>query len=114
VRENVRQLGVVTLNLVQHTAEKNRTFSRAAWRRPLEGDWPADLGVRRIGAAAGDCLLFTAKMKHATIGPWTSKTQERRTVFNKYVLFGLHHNGEREIKIETAELHVLLFWTMLK
>ena len=86
------------------------------WRRPLEGDWPADLGVRRIGAAAGDCLLFTEKMKHATI-PWTGKTQERRTVFNKYVPFGLHHNGERERESRLKRpsfMIVLLFWTMLK
>ena len=50
--------------------------------------WP---GVKRVGAKAGSCLLFSEKMKHATL-PWNGRATERKTVFYKYVPYGCHHN----------------------
>ena len=37
----------------------------------------------------GDCILFSEKLKHGTI-PWAG-SGERRTLFYKYVPFGMHH-----------------------
>jgi len=45
--------------------------------------------VHRVFAKAGDCILFTEKLKHGTI-PWAGNG-ERRTLFYKYVPFGMHH-----------------------
>ena len=45
--------------------------------------------VHHVEAKAGDCILFTEKLKHGTI-PWSGKN-ERRTLFYKYVPFGMHH-----------------------
>ena len=52
-------------------------------------NWDEDVPVHRIEAKAGDCILFSEKLKHGTI-PW-SGSDERRTLFYKYVPFGLHH-----------------------
>ena len=50
--------------------------------------WP---GVERVGVKAGSCLLFSEKLKHATL-PWNGRAAERRTVFYKYVPYGCHHD----------------------
>jgi hypothetical protein len=52
-------------------------------------NWDQDVPVHRVEARAGDCILFTEKLKHGTI-PWSGKN-ERRTIFYKYVPFGMHH-----------------------
>ncbi len=52
-------------------------------------NWDQDVPVHRVEAKAGDCILFTEKLKHGTI-PW-SGSGERRTLFYKYVPFGMHH-----------------------
>ena len=52
-------------------------------------NWPDDLPVHHVEAKAGDCILFTEKLKHGTI-PWSSDS-ERRTLFYKYVPYGMHH-----------------------
>lgn len=52
-------------------------------------NWPDDVPVHHVEAKAGDCILFTEKLKHGTI-PWSGKN-ERRTLFYKYVPFGMHH-----------------------
>lgn len=52
-------------------------------------NWDQDVPVHRVEAKAGDCILFTEKLKHGTI-PWSGKG-ERRTLFYKYVPFGMHH-----------------------
>lgn len=46
--------------------------------------------VKHLEAGAGDCIVFTEKLTHATV-PWESKSSERRTVFYKYVPYGMHH-----------------------
>ena len=46
--------------------------------------------MHRVEAKAGDCILFSEKLKHGTI-PWSGSC-ERRTLFYKYVPFGLHHH----------------------
>lgn len=48
-------------------------------------NWDPSVPVHYISARAGDCILFTEKLKHGTI-PWTGKN-ERRTLFFKYVPF---------------------------
>ena len=52
-------------------------------------NWPDEVPVHHVEAKAGDCILFTEKLKHGTI-PWSGKN-ERRTLFYKYVPFGMHH-----------------------
>lgn len=52
-------------------------------------NWDEDVPVHRVEARAGDCILFTEKLKHGTI-PW-SGSDERRTLFYKYVPYGMHH-----------------------
>ena len=52
-------------------------------------NWDNAVPVHRVEAKAGDCILFTEKLKHGTI-PWAG-TGERRTLFYKYVPFGMHH-----------------------
>ena len=51
--------------------------------------WDKNVPVHRVEAKAGDCILFTEKLKHGTI-PWAG-SNERRTLFYKYVPFGMHH-----------------------
>ena len=58
------------------------------WTSQLS-NWDKDVPVHRVEAKAGDCILFTEKLKHGTI-PW-SGTGERRTLFYKYVPYGMHH-----------------------
>ena len=52
-------------------------------------NWDEEVPVHRVEAKAGDCILFTEKLKHGTI-PWAGN-DERRTLFYKYVPFGMHH-----------------------
>jgi len=52
-------------------------------------NWDVDVPVQRVEAKAGDCILFSEKLKHGTI-PWSGRG-ERRTLFYKYVPFGMHH-----------------------
>jgi hypothetical protein len=60
------------------------------WTQVL-ADWPLDqVPIDRVEAQACDVIIFTEKMKHGTI-PW-SGAGERRTLFYKYVPFGMHHN----------------------
>ena len=63
--------------------------SREEWRNPVDGDWPSEVGVRRLELNAGDCMLFTEKLSHCTV-PWSGNRQ-RRTIFFKYVPYGMHH-----------------------
>ena len=56
--------------------------------------WPEDIPVHRVadevgGLSAGDCVLFSEKLKHATL-PWLG-AGERRSLFYKYVPYGFHH-----------------------
>jgi hypothetical protein len=46
-------------------------------------NWDPSVPVHRIEGRAGDCILFSEKLKHGTI-PWTG-SKERRTLFFKYV-----------------------------
>lgn len=62
------------------------------WRRPVAGSWAPEIGVRRVEGKAGQCILFSEKLLHAT-APWTGATQ-RRTVFYKYAPSCMHH-GDR-------------------
>jgi hypothetical protein len=57
---------------------------------PLRGlpPWPASYGVRTVSCSAGDCILFSEKLWHTTV-PWCGAT-ERRTLFYKYIPWGLH------------------------
>ena len=59
------------------------------WREPIAGEWPPELGVVRVEGQAGECIVFSEKLKHATV-PWTGQG-ERRTVFMKYSPYGYHH-----------------------
>lgn len=52
-------------------------------------NWDQDVPVHRVEAKTGDCILFSEKLKHGTI-PWAG-LGERRTLFYKYVPFGMHH-----------------------
>lgn len=65
-----------------------RNWVDTEWTSKLP-NWDKDLEVHRVGAKAGDCILFTEKLIHGTI-PW-SGSGERRTLFYKYVPFGMHH-----------------------
>ena len=60
------------------------------WTSQLS-NWNDDVPVHRIEAKAGDCILFSEKLKHGTI-PWAG-SGERRTLFYKYVPFGMHHGN---------------------
>ena len=51
------------------------------WTTSL-ASWPADVPVHRLEGQAGQCIIFSEKLKHGTI-PWSSETQERRTLFYK-------------------------------
>jgi hypothetical protein len=59
------------------------------WTAPL-ASWPADVPVHRLEGQAGACIIFSEKLKHGTI-PWSSETEERRTLFYKYAPYGMHH-----------------------
>ena len=63
-------------------------WSDTEWTSKLP-NWDEDVPVHRVEAKAGDCILFTEKLKHGTI-PWAGKG-ERRTLFYKYVPCGMHH-----------------------
>ena len=75
--------------------------TRDQWRNPVDGDWPAEVGVRRLELKAGDCMLFTEKLSHCTI-PWSGDRQ-RRTIFFKYVPYGMHH-VDRVYDVTDSEL----------
>lgn len=66
-------------------------FASHAVLCPFASSHGTDAGVQRVGAKAGSCLLFSEKLTHATL-PWSGAATERRTVFYKYVPYGLHHN----------------------
>jgi hypothetical protein len=74
---------------------------REQWRNPVDGDWPPEIGVRRLELNAGDCMLFTEKLSHCTI-PWSGDRQ-RRTIFFKYVPYGMHH-VDRVYDVTDSEL----------
>ena len=82
-----------------------------AWGFPEGLFWPEELGVRRIEGKAGECIVFSEKLKHATC-PWTGKGQ-RRTVFMKYSPFGMHHGDRgydiRDIGLTAAEAQRVAF-----
>jgi hypothetical protein len=62
------------------------------WTAPL-ASWPADVHVHRLEGQAGQCIIFSEKLKHGTI-PWSSETHERRTLFYKCESrFSCHHYG---------------------
>ena len=65
-----------------------RNWVDTEWTSRLE-NWDPDVPVHRVEARAGDCILFTEKLTHGTI-PWAG-SGERRTLFYKYVPFGMHH-----------------------
>ena len=65
-----------------------RNWCNTQWTLQLP-NWDEDVPVHRVAAKAGDCILFTEKLTHGTI-PW-SGIGERRTLFYKYVPFGMHH-----------------------
>jgi len=65
-----------------------RNWVNTEWTSQLE-NWDQDVPVHRVEAKAGDCILFTEKLTHGTI-PWAGRG-ERRTLFYKYVPFGMHH-----------------------
>jgi hypothetical protein len=65
-----------------------RNWCDTEWTSKLP-NWDDDVPVHRIEAKAGDCILFSEKLKHGTI-PWAG-SDERRTLFYKYVPFGMHH-----------------------
>ena len=65
-----------------------RNWVDTEWTSQLE-NWDQDVPVHRVEAKAGDCILFTEKLTHGTI-PWAGKG-ERRTLFYKYVPYGMHH-----------------------
>jgi hypothetical protein len=77
--------------------EEKLTNIKGDWRRnwcntnwtSILPNWDKDIPVHRVEAKAGDCILFTEKLKHGTI-PWAG-INERRTLFYKYVPYGMHH-----------------------
>jgi hypothetical protein len=48
------------------------------------------LSVRRSHCPALCVVLFAEKLMHTTV-PWRGIASERRTVFYKFVPFGMHH-----------------------
>lgn len=77
-----------------------RHWCNTQWTSQLD-QWDDDLPVHHVEAKAGDCILFTEKLVHGTI-PW-SGSGERRTLFYKYVPFGMHH-GDAGYDIDDPEL----------
>jgi hypothetical protein len=77
-----------------------RNWCDTEWTSTLP-NWDEDVPVHRIEARAGDCILFSEKLKHGTI-PWAG-SGERRTLFYKYVPFGMHH-GDVAYDINQPEL----------
>lgn len=63
-------------------------FCNTQWTSQLP-NWDQDVPVHHVEAKAGDCILFTEKLKHDTI-PWAG-SGERRTLFYKFAPFGMHH-----------------------
>ena len=74
--------------LTSMEGEWRSNWCKTEWTSRLP-NWPDDVPVHHVEAKAGDCILFTEKLKHGTI-PW-SGNNERRTLFYKYVPFGMHH-----------------------
>jgi len=74
--------------LLDMDGEWRTNFVDTEWTSQLP-NWDQDVPVHRVEARAGDCILFTEKLKHDTI-PWAG-SGERRTLFYKYVPFGMHH-----------------------
>jgi hypothetical protein len=74
--------------LTSMEGEWRSNWCNTEWTSRLP-NWPDDVPVHHVEAKAGDCILFTEKLKHGTI-PWSGKN-ERRTLFYKYVPFGMHH-----------------------
>lgn len=74
--------------LTSMEGEWRSNWCNTKWTSRLP-NWPDDVPVHHVEAKAGDCILFTEKLKHGTI-PW-SGNNERRTLFYKYVPFGMHH-----------------------
>ena len=76
--------------------------THTGWQLP---PWdPQLVPIRRVaeydgGIAAGDCIVFAEKVSHTTI-PWTGKG-ERRTVFFKFVPYGMHHGDHQYFPPET-------------
>jgi hypothetical protein len=68
-------------------------------RKPSDGP---DVGGSLHGGP-GNCILFTEKLVHGTI-PWSGKN-ERRTLFYKYVPYGMHH-GDVAYDVNDPELTV--------
>lgn len=66
----------------------NTNWVDTKWTQKL-ASWPADIPVHRVEAKAGACIVFSEKLKHGTI-PWSGAGQ-RRTLFYKYVPYGMHH-----------------------
>ena len=64
------------------------------WRELEGGEFDERLGVRVVSAAAGDCIVFSEKLSHAT-APWRGIGRSRRSVFFKFVPFGMHHGDAR-------------------
>jgi hypothetical protein len=52
--------------------------------------WDLTVPIDLVTARAGDCVLFSEKLSHGT-APWTGNG-ERRTVYLKYVPYGMHHS----------------------
>lgn len=74
--------------LLSTDGDWKRNWCDTEWTSQLP-NWNKDVPVHRVEAKAGDCILFTEKLKHGTI-PWAGNS-ERRTLFYKYVPFGMHH-----------------------
>jgi hypothetical protein len=74
--------------LLDTDGDWKRNWVDTEWTSQLSS-WNEDVPVHRVEAKAGDCILFTEKLKHGTI-PWAG-SGERRTLFYKYVPFGMHH-----------------------
>eukprot|EP01052_Picozoa_sp_SAG31_P034696 SAG31_NODE_4090_length_3600_cov_4.861183_3_plen_188_part_00 len=63
-----------------------------AWGKP---PWPPEVAseVTRVEGQPGDAILFTERLVHSTV-PWVGHGQ-RRTLFFKYVGYGLHYTDRR-------------------
>lgn len=79
-----------------------RNWCNTEWTDRLP-NWNEGLSVHHVEAKAGDCILFTEKLVHGTI-PWSGKN-ERRTLFYKYVPYGMHH-GDVAYDVNDPELTV--------
>ena len=55
--------------------------------------WPESYEIKAVPCRAGSCILFSEKLWHTTT-PWTAAS-ERRTLFYKYIPWGLHSKAPR-------------------